>query len=164
MAEYLTVGNWKMNTTVRGAVELASSIKQNLAPTYNLGVSVVLCPPFISLGSVRETINGSPLKLGAQNMFYEPNGAFTGEISAPMLADICDFVIIGHSERRHILRESYQVVNRKMVAAISEGLRPILCVGETLTQRRQGVAKSVVRRQLTTGLTGIDDVKGLVVA
>ena len=164
MSEYLTVGNWKMNTAVCGAAELASSIKQNLASSYNLGVSVVLCPPFISLVSVREIIKGSSLKLGAQNMFYEPNGAFTGEISAPMLADICDFVIIGHSERRHILRESYQVVNRKMVAAISEGLRPILCVGETLTQRRQGAAESVVRRQLTTGLTGVDDVNGLVVA
>ena len=106
MRRPIIVGNWKMNTTVRGAVELASSIKQNLTSAYNLGVSLVLCTPFISLGSVRETINGSPLKLGAQNMFYEPNGAFTGEISAPMLADICDFVIIGHSERRHILRES----------------------------------------------------------
>lgn len=164
MVEYLAVGNWKMNTTVPEAVELASAIRQELTNTPTPGVETVLCPPFISLVSVGEVLRCSRLMLGGQNAFYEPMGAFTGEISPAMLAGLCQFVMIGHSERRHILREGYQMVSQKMKAVFAAGLRPILCVGETLEQRRRDSAETVVRRQVESGLAGIDNVEGLVIA
>jgi triosephosphate isomerase len=164
VAQYLVVGNWKMNTTVPQAVELAQSIRHKLDNPPPEGVEVVLCPPFISLTAVRDALLGSSIKLGAQNAFYEPKGAFTGEISATMLAGLCQFVIFGHSERRYILRENYQMVNQKMKGAFAAGLRPILCVGETLEHRRRSAAEAVVRRQLETGLAGIPNIGGLVIA
>ncbi len=164
MPEYLAVGNWKMNTTVSEAVVLASAIKENLGNSTPQGVEAVICPPFVSLVPVLDVIKDSSLKLGAQNAYSEAKGAFTGEISPNMLADICQYVLIGHSERRHIIREGYQIIGQKMKAAVAAGLRPVLCVGETLSQRKQGAAEAVVRRQIETGLVDIHSVEGLVIA
>ena len=164
MPQYLAVGNWKMNTVVSEAVALASAIRNNLEDSPCQGVDTVICPPFISLSPVHDILSGSPIKLGAQNAYSQPSGAFTGEISPDMLVGLCKFVIIGHSERRHILREGYQLVGQKMKAVAATGLTPILCVGETLNQRKQGAAEVVVRRQIETALTDLDTIDGLIIA
>ena len=154
--------NWKMNTTLDEAVRLAMAIRDGL-PT-ECAADVVLCPPFISLQSVRGALDGSAIKVGAQNMYCEPSGAFTGETSPLMLQGVCDYVLLGHSERRQIFGETDELVNRKVKAAFAHGLKPILCVGETLEQREAGEAGAVVDRQLRTALAGIVDISGLLVA
>jgi len=154
--------NWKMNTTVREAVKLASAVREALASFS--GGDVVLCPPFVSLEAVKRALEGSSIGLGAQNMHPEPKGAYTGEISYAMLTDLCDFVILGHSERRRILGESNEFINLKVKAAFQAGLRPILCVGETLEERQWGRAEEVVQGQITECLDGVDGSDGLVVA
>ncbi len=164
MTELLAVGNWKMNTTVSEAVDLALAVRQRVEGAGGGGVRTVVCPPFVSLAPVKEVLSGSEIGLGAQNVYFEAQGAFTGEVSAGMLADLCQFVIIGHSERRHVLREGYQIVSRKLRAVVEAGLRPILCVGETLDQRQRDAAETVVRRQLDSALSGMPDPSGLVVA
>jgi triosephosphate isomerase len=128
------------------------------------GVEVILCPPFISLAAVREAVRGSAVKVGAQNMHFEKSGAFTGEVSPAMLQGLCDYVILGHSERRQLFGETDDLVNRKVRAAFAHGLRPILCVGETLEQRESGRAAQVVGQQVKAGLAGVSDITGLVVA
>ncbi|MCS7206358.1 MAG: triose-phosphate isomerase [Dehalococcoidia bacterium] len=158
----MLVGNWKMHTTVDEAVALAQAIRSQLHDPPH--VLTVLCPPFISLVPVAQLLQGSTIALGAQNMHYEAKGAFTGEISPAMLKDWCQFVILGHSERRHIFGESDEVVNRKVKAALAWGLRPILCVGETLPERQAGQAVAVVRQQVERALEGVADCNGLVVA
>jgi triosephosphate isomerase len=155
-------GNWKMNTTIAGATTLATGIRDSLGTVSS--VEIVLCPPFISLAAVRDVIRGSVIKVGAQNMHFESTGAFTGEVSPLMLQDLCDYVILGHSERRQLFGETDPLVNRKVKAAFQNGLRPILCVGETLEQREQGQAGAVVSQQLRAGLAGVVDITGLVVA
>ena len=164
MPQLLAVGNWKMNTTVQEAVALASDVRRQLEDNPPAGVETVLCPPFISLALLHDLLKDSTIALGAQNLHPQPSGAFTGEISPTMLKGLCRYVIIGHSERRHLMREGYHVVGQKVKAAVDAGLIPILCVGETLSQRRQGAAESVVRRQLETGLSGIEDPRGVVIA
>ena len=146
----LIAGNWKMNTTVDEARALAASLASNLntAP----GVEVLLCPPFISLTTVAEAISGSTLKLGAQNLHPDPRGAFTGEISPTMLSGLCDYVIIGHSERRTLFGEDDAFVNSKVHAALAHGLTPIMCVGESLDQHESGTTDDVLTRQVTQGL------------
>ena len=153
-----------MNTGVEEAVALASAIKDSLENSPCQGVDTVLCPPFISLVPVHEMLKGSPIKLGAQNAYSQSSGAFTGEISPNMLVGLCRYVIIGHSERRHILREGYQLISQKMKAAVAAGLIPILCIGETLNQRKQYAAEAVVRRQIETALTDLNALDGLVIA
>ena len=153
-----------MNTDVGEAVALASAIKSSLEDSPCQGVDTVLCPPFISLAPVHDVLKGSPIKLGAQNAYSQPSGAFTGEISPNMLVGLCRYVIIGHSERRHILREGYQLISEKMKAVAAAGLIPILCIGETLNQRKQGAAEAVVRRQIETALTDLNALDGLVIA
>ena len=153
-----------MNTGVGEAVALASAIKDSLENSPCQGVDTVLCPPFISLAPVHDVLKSSPIKLGAQNAYSQPSGAFTGEISPNMLVGLCRYVIIGHSERRHILREGYQLIGQKMKAAVAAGLIPILCIGETLNQRKQGAAEAVVRRQIETALTDLNALDGLVIA
>jgi len=155
-------GNWKMNTTVDEAVALVSEMRQRLDEINN--VDKVICPPFISLAAVRELIEGSSIKLGAQNLYFAEKGAYTGEISPLMLADLCEFVVIGHSERRQYFNETGEIINKKVQAALKVGLKPILCIGESLRENEAGKTKEVVTEQLRLSLAGINELKGLVIA
>lgn len=155
-------GNWKMNTTLSEAVELVGKMLEGLDAID--GVERVVCPPFISLAAVRELIRGSSIKLGAQNLFYEEKGAYTGEISPLMLADLCQFVIIGHSERRRYFDETGEIINKKVKAALKVGLTPILCIGEKLAENKAGRTQRVVTSQLSSALAGVDSLRGAVIA
>jgi triosephosphate isomerase len=158
----IIAGNWKMNTTLPEAEELARAIR---AQAENVrGVEVVLCPPFISLAAVAEAVRGSSIKVGAQNLYHEPKGAFTGEVAAIMLQGLCDYVVLGHSERRGYFKETSAFVNAKVRAALQHGLRPIVCVGETLAQREAGRTAEVLRRQTRESLAGVEDLSRVVVA
>ncbi len=158
----LIAGNWKMNTTVAEARALAKALASKLNGATS--VEVLLCPPFISLTTVGSEISGTTLKLGAQNLHPEPKGAFTGEVSPAMLAGLCDYVIIGHSERRALFGEDDAFVNRKLLAALAHDIIPILCVGETLDQRESGATGEVLTRQVIGGLKDVPPDAGFVVA
>ncbi len=158
----MIAGNWKMNTTVSEAAELVRAMQDELDKIAN--VDKVICPPFVSLAAVRELIKGSSIKLGAQNLFFAEKGAYTGEISPLMVADLCEFVIIGHSERRQYFNETGEIVNKKIVAALKVGLKPILCIGERLEENEAGRTEGVVTGQLGSSLTGIDYINGLIIA
>ena len=162
MPRPVIAGNWKMNTDLAGAVGLASGVREGAGLISD--AEIVLCPPFISLRAVREAVKGTAIKVGAQNMHFQASGAFTGEISPTMLQGLCDYVILGHSERRQLFGESDEVINQKVLAAFQHGLMPILCVGETLEQRERGQAGTVVGQQLRAGLAGVVDITGLVIA
>jgi triosephosphate isomerase len=162
MVDLVVAGNWKMNTSIAEAVQLAFGMRDGIGSLS--GVEVVLCPPYVSLIPVRDAVRGTAIKVGAQNMHFEEPGAFTGEIAASMLKGVCDYVILGHSERRQLFGESDDSINRKVKAAFQHRLRPILCVGETLEQREGGQAGEVVGRQLQAGLAEVVDITGLVVA
>lgn len=155
-------GNWKMNTTVAQATALARELRERLE--HIEGIEKVVCPPFVSLAPLRELLGGSSIRLGAQNMYFEEQGAYTGEVSPLMLEELCDFVILGHSERRQYFSESDELVNRKVQAALRVGLVPILCVGERLEQMEAGETEEVVTRQLRGALGGIEPPAGLVIA
>ncbi len=161
----LIAGNWKMHKTLAEARALARDIRQGLAA--GLQVEVVLAPPYTALTAVAAELSGSPVKLAAQDTFWEPQGAFTGAISPLMLKDAgCRYVIVGHSERRQHFGETDQTVNLKLKAALAAGLAPIFCVGETFAERQAGQTLKVVSRQLTEGLAGwrADTPEPLVVA
>lgn len=142
----MIAGNWKMNTTIDEAVKLVGEMRQGLDQVGN--VDKVLCPPFISLAAVKDLIKGSSMKLGAQNLYFEEKGAYTGEISPLMLAELCDFVIIGHSERRQYFKESGELIDKKVKAALKVGLTPILCIGERLEENEAGKTEEVLTKQL----------------
>jgi triosephosphate isomerase len=162
MPVFVVAGNWKMNTAPAEAARLASDVRDGANSLF--GIELVLCPPFVSLATVRDALRGSAVKVGAQNMHYEAAGAFTGEVAPPMLLGLCDYVILGHSERRKLFSETDGLINRKVRSAFQHGLRPILCVGETLEQREAGQAGAVISRQLKAGLEDILDITGLVIA
>lgn len=155
-------GNWKMNTTFDEASALASGVLQGADPDSD--VEIILCPPFVSLAAVHKAVGDSAIKVGAQNMHFEASGAFTGEVSSLMLQGLCDYVILGHSERRQLFGETDELVNLKVRAALEANLRPILCVGETLEQREQGQACDVVGNQVSGGLKDILDITDILVA
>ena len=158
----MIAGNWKMNTTLGEAIALVNKMRQELDRIDN--VDKVICPPFISLAAVGELIKGSSVELGAQNIYFEEKGAYTGEVSPLMLADLCEFVIIGHSERRQYFNETGEIVNKKIRAALKVGLKPILCVGEKLEENEAGRAEEIVSGQVKASLAGINYPDGLIIA
>jgi triosephosphate isomerase len=147
-------GNWKMFKTVAEARHLVSELIPGLQAIES--VERVLCPPFTALLAVRALLEGTQIGLGAQNLYWEASGAFTGEISPVMLAELCQYVIIGHSERRAYFGETDETVQRKVGAALEHGLVPIVCVGETLEENEAGRTAEVVSRQVRNGLGGLD--------
>ena len=158
----MIAGNWKMNTTVDEAIELVNEMRQELDQIDN--VDKVICPPFVSLAAIKEVIEGSSIKLGAQNIYFEEKGAYTGEISPLMLADLCEFVIIGHSERRQHFNETGEIVDKKVKAALKVGLKPILCIGERLEENEAGRTEEVLTEQLNSSSDRIYYFSGLVLA
>lgn len=161
----LIAGNWKMHTTVAEAIALAKAVVASASDL--AGRQVLLAPPFTSLAAVAEIIRGSNVILGAQNVCWAPQGAFTGEISPPMLKDIGgSMAIVGHSERRHIFGETDTLINKRVQGAVAHGVVPILCVGERLGEREAGKTMAVLEGQIKEGLSGISitDPQHLVIA
>jgi triosephosphate isomerase len=159
MRKPFVAGNWKMSTNSHSSVELAKRIASGSAEAGH-SVTVAVCPPFVYLQAVIRALTASSIAVGAQDMYFEPDGAFTGEISASMLKDIgCTYCLCGHSERRHVIGETDELINKKVAAAISGGLLPILCVGELLAEREASRTNEVVTRQLEKGLAGLSDEK-----
>jgi len=155
-------GNWKMNTTVTEAEKLVLEMLDKLDRIE--GVEKVLCPPFVSLVAVNMMLQSSSIRLGGQNMYFETKGAYTGEISPLMLSELCEFVILGHSERRWYFGETDEIVNKKVKAALANRLKPILCVGERLAENEAGKTEEVINRQVTAALNGIEPISNLVIA
>jgi triosephosphate isomerase len=149
----IIAGNWKMHKTVAEALELVRELRRGLVEVE--GVEVVLCPAFVALAPVAELLKPTKIGLGAQNMFWEDQGAYTGEVSPLMLKDLVQYVILGHSERRQYFGETDEGVNRKVKAALKHGLKPIICVGENLEENEAGRTHAVVERQLRAALRDI---------
>ncbi|MEZ4675408.1 MAG: triose-phosphate isomerase [Caldilineaceae bacterium] len=164
MRKPMMAGNWKMNKTPTEAAELAQAIVNAVGSEQS--VDCVVCPPFVDLAVVKSVLQGSYIALGAQNLHWEASGAYTGEVSAPMLQGLVDYVIIGHSERRQYFGETDETVNKKIHAALGSALIPILCVGESLEQNRAGETTSFVSGQVKAALAGLtgEQVQSLVIA
>ena len=153
----LIVGNWKMHKTISEARDFVERLAGLIPKSPSAGVTIVLAPPFTALSAVADAIQSLPIELSAQDAHWEDLGAFTGEVSVPMLKSAgCRYVIVGHSERRRHFGETDAMVNRKVGAALRHGLRPILCVGETWEQRSNGQTKQVLSSQLTDALSGVE--------
>lgn len=160
----LIAGNWKMNKTVGEALRLVEDLLPGLHAVH--GVETLLCPPAMALMPVAALLEGKNVALGAQNLHWEADGAFTGELSARMLAEFCQYVIVGHSERRALFGDTDLNVHRKLAAALAAGLTPVLCIGETLEQNEAGRAAEVLSGQLRAALEGVNipSARALVVA
>jgi triosephosphate isomerase len=156
MRQPIIAGNWKMNKDVKETIALVNDIKRDVFSVEN--VEIVICPPFTNLSDAGEMLIESNIALGAQNCYWEKEGAFTGEVSVDMIKSVgCRYVIIGHSERRQYFGETDETVNLRVKAAIEGGLIPIMCIGEILDQREAGKTLDVVRTQITDGLKGFDE-------
>jgi triosephosphate isomerase len=155
MRKKVIAGNWKMNNDLSESQNLISKLISGLS-NEKVNCDVIVCPPFTSLSEANSLLKKSIIKLGAQNMYFEENGAFTGEISASMLKNTgCEYVILGHSERRTIFGETDQVINKKIKKALQSDLLPIFCVGESLQERESEVTNDIIKRQITEGLKNI---------
>jgi triosephosphate isomerase len=155
-------GNWKMNTTATEGEQLVLEMLEKLDRIE--GVEKVLCPPFVSLVAINMMLQSSSIKLGAQNMYFEAKGAYTGEISPLMLRELCEFVILGHSERRWYFGETDEIVKKKVKSALANNLKPILCVGERLEENEAGKTEDVINKQVTAALNDVEPVPDLVIA
>lgn len=163
----LVVANWKMNKGLIESAKFAGEIKSFAEKNKNINCSIVLCPPFITIDTVYKNIAGTGIKIGGQNCHYETNGAYTGEISCSMLKSCgCEYVIVGHSERRHYFNESNDIINKKVLKALDEGLRPILCVGETLVEHEDHITEAVIEEQIDKCLAhvSLDGIQKVVIA
>jgi triosephosphate isomerase len=162
MRKTIIAGNWKMYKTIGQAIELANGLKRELFKIEPENMDIVICPVFAALSEVSEVISESNIKLGAQDIYWEDEGAFTGEVSAPMIKDAgCSFVIIGHSERRQYFHETNESVNKKVKAALKHGLTPIMCVGETLAEREKDKTFDVLKDHVNNGLSGLTSQEAL---
>ena len=165
MRRVIIAGNWKMNKNITESIDLANSIKRSLYDVEE--VEIVVCPPFTSLSDVNEIVLESNIKLGAQDVYWEKEGAFTGEVSSGMLKNVgCEYCIIGHSERRQFFNETNETVNKKAKALLKEGLKPIICVGEKLEERKANKTFQVVKDHVVNSLAGLtkEDMQKVVIA
>lgn len=166
MRKKVIAGNWKMHNDLSESQNLISKLTSGLSGK-KFNCDIIICPPFTSLSEASSLVKDTPVKLGAQNMYFQESGAYTGEISAKMLKSVgCEYVILGHSERRTIFKESDSLINEKIKAALKAGLKPIFCIGETLEERENGKEKDVLRAQLSGGLNQIslDEMKQIIIA
>lgn len=160
MRAMVIAANWKLNKTLRESIDFVTLLKRESPP--DMTCQVVICPPFTALAEVSEVLIDSNLKLGAQDLYWEDAGAFTGEVSAPLLKDAgCEYVIIGHSERRQFFHETNDAVNRKIKAALKGALTPIVCCGETLKEREAGKTLDILKEQLQAAYAGLDEKEAL---
>ena len=158
----MIAGNWKMHTTVEEAIELIIKMRFGLDRIDN--VEKVICPPFVSLEAIKKRLEGSKVKLGAQDIHYEEKGAFTGEISPQMVVDLCEYVIVGHSERRQHFNETIEIVDKKVTAAMKVGLKPIFCIGESPEENKAGKTEEVLTKQLSSPSARLYLIGGIVIA
>jgi triosephosphate isomerase len=158
----IVAGNWKMNTTIPEGLALVDELLPRLQ-IYST-VERIVCPPFVSLSAIADRLRGTDISVGAQNLYPEPKGAYTGEIAPGMLEGLATYVILGHSERRQYFHEDDALVNRKVKAALEDALVPIVCVGESLEQKERGEAESVVTRQVRAALDGVEHLSAVVIA
>ena len=153
MRKFFVAGNWKMNKTVAEARDLVKALLPEVEKYQDVDSAV--CPSYLAIPAVADLCGGTPLKVGAQNLYWEEAGAYTGEVSPEMVAELCDYVIVGHSERRAYFGETDETVNRRLKAALKAGLKVIVCVGETLDENEAGETEAVVTRQIKDGLADI---------